>query len=580
MFVDFFFNIYFMENNIKQLSKNPFKIENKLQKEKEAFIKLIDKYSKIVDGDDKLAKDVESMLVKTQDPIKLWIKSNVLDQLGYDEWAVQFKIKAEELGYFVNGVNEAIENEYVASVNFIFKNEIGLDAFKQEMNNVLSNTTITDNLVEHSLQYNTSSIETKNTENNMEIENNCNCEEGNCNCQTNETWQEDQEKLDGSKFRNVTVTFKNGETINTNMSGHLTDDEILDYYRIGKMFNIGKGEYDNMQAVENVVINENFFNVETETGLQITGSTQIDNQKIGDVLDTLNLPSEWNPRENYWLVKANEEDYDSLESTIQNEFDSLGVNARFEGVFENFTQQFTYEPRELKPWNIFKEEDKTEKPELDPYAVYKLIENDAMLKFAYDQLKTGDFEEDMKMMHNTYIKKDDDLSDALKTYEQYTTYLVEEANNNKYANKIYEILDVYELTNTMDDSDKKLLALVINKMVKQIDKYVDSEKQMFALYTQEVKQALVAAFDELTILEIIEKFKSSGFTMQDLTDDENKLNLDDVFGIPPSATNLILYTLTSIDTTDLLYLEQDLGSIVFMACTAIILKASIGLSID
>jgi len=499
-----------MENNIKQLNKNPFKIENKLQKEKEAFIKLIDKYSKIVDGDDKLAKDVESMLVKTQDPIKLWIKSNVLDQLGYAEWAVQFKIKAEELGYFVNGVNEAIENQYVASINFMFKNEIGLDAFKQEMNNVLSNTTITDNLVEHSLQYNTSSIETKNTENNMEIENNCNCEDGNCNCPTNE----------------------------------------------------------NME-LEN-----------TEKGLQITGSTQIDNQKIGDVLELLGLYGEWNPRENYWFVKEEEENYDELEKTLDQEFVNQGVNARFEGVFENFTQQFTYEPRELKPWNIFKDEDKTEKPELDPYAVYKLIENDAMLKFAYDQLKTGDFEEDMKMIFNTYIKKDEDLSDALKTYEQYTTYLVETANNNKYANKIYEILDVYELTNSMDDSDKKLLALVINKMVKQIDKYVDNEKQMFALYTQEVKQALVAAFDELTILEIIEKFKSSGFTMNDLIDDENKINLDDIFGIPPSATNLILYTLTSIDTTDLLYLQQDLASIVFMACTAMILKASIGLSID
>ena len=510
MFADFFFNIYFMENNIKQLNKNPFKIENKLQKEKEAFIKLIDKYSKIVDGDDKLAKDVESMLVKTQDPIKLWIKSNVLDQLGYAEWAVQFKIKAEELGYFVNGVNEAIENQYVASINFMFKNEIGLDAFKQEMNNVLSNTTITDNLVEHSLQYNTSSIETKNTENNMEIENNCNCEDGNCNCPTNE----------------------------------------------------------NME-LEN-----------TEKGLQITGSTQIDNQKIGDVLELLGLYGEWNPRENYWFVKEEEENYDELEKTLDQEFVNQGVNARFEGVFENFTQQFTYEPRELKPWNIFKDEDKTEKPELDPYAVYKLIENDAMLKFAYDQLKTGDFEEDMKMIFNTYIKKDEDLSDALKTYEQYTTYLVETANNNKYANKIYEILDVYELTNSMDDSDKKLLALVINKMVKQIDKYVDNEKQMFALYTQEVKQALVAAFDELTILEIIEKFKSSGFTMNDLIDDENKINLDDIFGIPPSATNLILYTLTSIDTTDLLYLQQDLASIVFMACTAMILKASIGLSID
>lgn len=549
-----------MENNVKQLNKNPFKMDNKLQKEKEAMIKLIDKYSKEVEGDDKLAKAVETMLVKTQDPIKLWIKSNVLDQLGYVEWAVQFKLKAEELGYVVNGVAEAIsvlstgttgietkvenhddgfsiiqgvdhvfltydqifsiyfktkqlsrnisesvENNYVANVNFKFKNDIGLDAFKEEMNRVLSNNTIIENLIEHAIEYNTQSLSIAN---NMENTQQCECEEGTCQCSsTNE-------------------------------------------------------------------------NLNTETGLQITGSTQIDNQKIGDILDNLGLENEWMARDGYWLVKCNEEDYDATELNIQREFDNDGVNAKFEGIFENFTQQFTYEPRELKPWNIFKDEDKTEKPELNAYAVYKLIEAHPMLKFAYDQLKTGDFEKDMKMMFDTYVKKDDDLSDTLKTYESYTSYLVESANNNKYANKIYELLDVYELTQNNDDSDNKLLALVINKMTKLINNYIDNEQQMFALYTPEVKQALVAAFDELTILEIIEKFKSAGFTIEDLKQDENKLNLDDLFGIPPSATNLILYTLTSIDTTDLLYLDQEIATIIFMASTAMILKSSIGLSID
>lgn len=570
-----------MENKVKQLNKNPFKMANKLEKEKEAFIKLIDKYAKIVDGDDKLAKDVESMLVKTQDPIKLWIKSNVLDQLGYAEWAAQFKVKAEELGYFVNGVNESIQNEYAASVSFVFKNEVGLNTFKLEMNNILSNNAIIDNLLEHSINYNTVSSGTNMENTNMEnnTTNTCECEEGNCNCQTNETWQEDQEKLDGSKFRHVTVTFKDGDVINTNMSGHLTDEEILDYYRIGKMFNIGRGEHDNVQAVANVVINEN-SNTDWTAGLQITGSTQIDNQKIGDVLDTLNLPNEWNARDGFWFVQANESTYDSLEATIQQELDNQNINARFEGVFENFTQQFMYQPRELKPWNIFKDDEKTEKPELNPDAVYKLIENDPMLKFAYGELNTGDFEADMKMMFNTYIKKDEDLLDKLKTFESYNLYLVESTNNNKYANKIYEILDIYELTNTMDDSDKKLLALVVNKMIKLADKYIDNEKQMFALYTPEIKQALKAAFDELTILEIIEKFKSSGFTMEDLTNDEKSINLDDMFGIPASATNLIIYILTTIDTTDLLYLDQEVGSIIFMAVAAMILKASIGLSLN
>lgn len=420
-----------MENNVKELSKSPFKMDNKLQKEKEAIVKLIDKFSKDVNGDEKFINAIQSMLVKTQDPIKLWIKANALDQLGYAEIAIEFKLKANDLGYVVQGVNENIENNYNANVNMNFKTEIGLDAFKQEMNTLLSNPTIIDNLKDHNISYNSSSSAT-----------------------------------------------------------------------------------DILKQEENI---------ETENNMETENTTN-----------------------------------------------------------EDYTQQFTYEPKELTPWNIFKDDQETiEKPEIDIYAVSKMVEADPMLKFAYSQLTTGDFEKDMKLMYDTYIKKDEDMQDTLKTYESYTSYIIEnENNNNPYATKIYEILDLYKMTETMDDSDKHTLALIINKVVKLINKYVDNEKQMFALYPQETKRALVAAFDELTILEIIEKFKSAGFTMQDLKDDETKLNLDDMFGIPPSASNLILYTLTEVDTTDLLYLDKEIASIIFMACTAIVLKASIGLSLD
>jgi len=57
----------------------------------------------------------------------------------------------------------------------------------------------------------------------------------------------------GEKLRNVKVIFENGSTINTSMAARLTDEEIKEYYKIGKVFNIGSVE-DNLQKVIKVEI--------------------------------------------------------------------------------------------------------------------------------------------------------------------------------------------------------------------------------------------------------------------------------------------------------------------------------------
>lgn len=55
-------------------------------------------------------------------------------------------------------------------------------------------------------------------------------------------------------FRVVKVYFDNGDTITTSMNPNLTDQEILNYYRIGKYFNLGSGSNDLMTAVIKVDI--------------------------------------------------------------------------------------------------------------------------------------------------------------------------------------------------------------------------------------------------------------------------------------------------------------------------------------
>ena len=61
-------------------------------------------------------------------------------------------------------------------------------------------------------------------------------------------------KAGEGELRAVRVTFADGNTIETNMAAGLSDEDILKYYAVGKKFNVGAGEKDNVQAVTKVEI--------------------------------------------------------------------------------------------------------------------------------------------------------------------------------------------------------------------------------------------------------------------------------------------------------------------------------------
>lgn len=66
-----------------------------------------------------------------------------------------------------------------------------------------------------------------------------------------------------NKLRTVKVEFQNGDSLTTNMAAHLTDDEINNYYKPGKLFNLGVGGKDKMVKVKKAIILENkntYFN--------------------------------------------------------------------------------------------------------------------------------------------------------------------------------------------------------------------------------------------------------------------------------------------------------------------------------
>ena len=56
-----------------------------------------------------------------------------------------------------------------------------------------------------------------------------------------------------TNLRSIKVTYSNGHIIETSMAAHLTDQDIKDYFKIGKVFNIGNVS-DDLQRVTNVEI--------------------------------------------------------------------------------------------------------------------------------------------------------------------------------------------------------------------------------------------------------------------------------------------------------------------------------------
>jgi hypothetical protein len=68
-------------------------------------------------------------------------------------------------------------------------------------------------------------------------------------------------------------------------------------------------------------------------GLLVYGRTKIDNDLIDQVLEEEGYYGIFNARENYWFFPEGEETIDQLENDLENIFIKKGINARFEGQF-------------------------------------------------------------------------------------------------------------------------------------------------------------------------------------------------------------------------------------------------------
>ena len=114
------------------------------------------------------------------------------------------------------------------------------------------------------------------------------------------------------------------------MSNSYTRTEALSM--IADMLDIDINESaDDVYLAANETIDENRSS--NESGLMVSGRTQLDNNKIGDIIDGLGLYAEWDAQHGHWLFPEDEHAYDELEEFLDNEFRQHDIDARFEGIF-------------------------------------------------------------------------------------------------------------------------------------------------------------------------------------------------------------------------------------------------------
>lgn len=63
-------------------------------------------------------------------------------------------------------------------------------------------------------------------------------------------------RMNRNSLRSVRIHYSDGSKTETNMSKDLKDSEIRQYYKRGRIFNVGSGQNDRLVRVKNVEILE------------------------------------------------------------------------------------------------------------------------------------------------------------------------------------------------------------------------------------------------------------------------------------------------------------------------------------
>lgn len=551
----------------KILAKNPFKMKNKLEKELTIIQKIVDTTTKKVEAselDASLASDFEGLLLKTKDPIQAWVRGNALEQLGFIDAALLFKNKAAELGYVVENINtnENMEDNvktFECTVKFKVQSTIAdVEDVRSYVFKLLSKENIDTELYDMTV---TAAEQIPNETNENTDKPKCACGENEeCTCpQVVEAIHADVIAAEMYSYYNQMIDTGNSNTealkmtaTQFNMTPQDVKDIIEDAYPASQIDENAQADlyaaFINAYPMSEVL--QNNLKRVIDSYLSGDGSNEMKEETVGALAAITG-------------------------DTVEN-IDALLTKVMTGKIIETFKQQFMYSPQEETKWKIFEDDAVIEKPKFNAMALRHMISDDAFLKFCYHNLSTGVEDKDLELIYNTYIKSDDDMMNKLKTYESYTSKVLEgNINRDSVAQSIADVLT--DLNIELNDEIK---GDIINRTSAAVKENITTSKSAFNLYTADIKNELRTVFKEATINSIVTKLGESKITV---ADDKNVLSekASKAFGLSNDGANYVVKIIESVmpRITEMAYIGSEPTTYLFGIGTAITLLSSLGLPV-
>lgn len=475
------------QEKTKILSKEPFKIKNKMEAETKVIQKIIDTITKktvVSELFDTLNNEFEKLLLKTKDAIQAHVRAEVLTSLGYTDVATLFNAKAIELGYIVEKIN-INEHNMLSKIELLKKIETlapikianmkeRIRVIERELGVLDTNYTTEEDLGD--LLYLITSSPYEDDSDEYEIIENKKVNEN-----------EDLNRIDL-----IAQEIKKIENINTkeasdrikyliDLKASIQANELHNIDKLHKdnnyTFNKLIAKYPELSDVlqsnlKSVVSEFDKDNMSSDRREEIAGAIAAITGDTKENIKALIYGVQEETEYKYFGIHVKFSDngldpedpnyetegytkYVKVPTTLSGDGDNDIVNYAvdkglmtmedgklsdyveevteeefidYTSTNENHKQHFEYSPQEETKYKIDEEAPVVKKLDYNPIALKHMISDDAFLKFSYHNLSIGNEDEDLNLIYNTYIKGEDEMLSKLKTYESYTTYILKQQN--------------------------------------------------------------------------------------------------------------------------------------------------------
>lgn len=443
------------EVKAKELKSNPFKIKNKMDKEKEVIQKIIDTTTKKVVASElfeTLNKEFEKLLLSTKDAIQAHVRGNVLEELGYTDAAKLFNLKAIELGYVVEskkmnenmtdtprkfiviGYNEDFEDTDVSIVNNAKSVEhvemvLELDFFQlstqEELRDVEDRSRYQDYIDHNPYKIveldNADVIDAGDYMFEIEPEYPLSDQNNSLHNSASDEYRYFKLMLDNDTVKVVKVLTdevgnESTDVVQYAMDHHAILPEDFDYENKDITNRVTEVTKDDFMTAND--LNESKTN-ESTTSADLYNKLVTKYSNLSEILKD-NLMSVTNEYDNGNVSPETKQTViNAIAAIVEDTKENIEAL-----VNENHKQQFIYSPQEEKKYKIDEDAPVEKKLEYNPIALRHMISDDAFLKFSFHNLSVGNEEEDLKLIYNTYIKDEENMMSKLKTYESYTEHVL------------------------------------------------------------------------------------------------------------------------------------------------------------